>query len=126
MIEDAFLTGCGFLRGEHIFYRAMHRYGMLCKSRCLRPPGCLARHVIDLALSGRLGYLGGDVTQGGGCALPWAVMRSPFRAKIPAYRLLEKAPVTALRSVPAAVGLKPLPSRLCFEVKSEKLSQVAG
>jgi len=32
---------------------------------------------------------GGDVTQG--CALPWAVMRSPFRAKIPAYRLLEKA-----------------------------------
>ncbi|MCL2624126.1 MAG: hypothetical protein FWD31_10725, partial [Planctomycetaceae bacterium] len=39
---------------------------------------------------------------------PWAVMRSPFRPKILAYRL------------------PPCVSRLCFEVKSDKLSQVAG
>ena len=65
----------------------------------------------------------GGVTQGGGCALhsvvtlvALAVMRSPFRAKIPAYRRLEKAS-RHYATLPAAVGLQP-PAYSLFPIPS--------
>jgi len=124
MMGDASLTGCllrpfgavcSFVRGVTPGFTGGYRHCVLS--------GRFARHAICLALSGRLIVFSARRNPGRRLCLALGCYAPAFQAEIMSLR--DNIIMRGTRQHLVPTGQAPIPSRLCFEVKSEKLSQVA-